>query len=743
MSLYKMPPLLPESMSEKERTAVMREVGAKAEEEFQRDYFKLGEWFERFDALFLLSYCALYFVSHPEGTDPEAEGTLDFYEHYLELLQAFALTRKRSPSAEHLGDEANGLHELMERLGLAMSFRGFAKMDENSAERRRQSSVLSSMRIQTQAVRNWGYADHMKSVTGDLAATVRDEFIDGYGVDPVRLLDTLLSMAQTADDRLNDHLNRAREFYRQGNYTEVASAYIEAFPDTADFDPEELFDFCGRKLKNFKNLLLMHTDLRLSEIYTFDIDDIATTYGETANKKALKTIFDELSMEFGTLHDRNVEHFILDNPVLTKPFIKVDQQTYYSAVIGLMPHCSLRILEQLIQSLSSLEEKYRYRKGRYLEDELENLFRESFPNGKVYRGSTWDNEEGINGENDLTVIVDCVAIVVEAKSGMATPPASRGAPDRFSRTVRELIDNPAEQAHNFIALLKSQRGPVAFLDGNGGINRIDTTGVRYFIPLTVTLENLGSVSNLRDLVEAGISRRQLHELSSVISLTDLMVIFEILDLQSQRIHYLARRREFDAHVRYHGDELDILAFYLDHGLNIGEIEYSANQNFMLSPLSKQLDPYFVAKSSGLSIEKPSLALTPTWRAMLTRMDMALREHWLDASLILLNVPFQDQRKVERGLQRLSRKVKRGKAKMRHNWTTVVTAPHQRQFYAAFYPYIGLLRDERNAIIEDILDQKEARESRGAICIGLDLNHPEVPYAILAARPSPNLFDELL
>ena len=85
------------------------------------------------------------------------------------------------------------------------------------------------------------------------------------------------------------------------------------------------------------------------------------------------------------------------------------------------------------------------------------------------------------------------------------------------------------------------------------------------MPLTVTLEQFGSVSNLRDLVESGISSRKLPELAPVISLTDLMVIFEILDLQSERVHYLARRREINSHVVWFGDELDILAFYLQNG----------------------------------------------------------------------------------------------------------------------------------------------------------------------------------
>ena len=142
--------------------------------------------------------------------------------------------------------------------------------------------------------------------------------------------------------------------------------------------------------------------------------------------KRSNSIFDKLSMQFGELRHQNKEHVILDNPVWGKPFIKLDHSTYFSALIGSMPHYTLGLLERLISEVPGLDEKYRVRKARYLEDELEKLFRESFPSAQIYCGSMWDDGAGTSGENDLTAIVDCVALVVEAKSGLISPPASRG-----------------------------------------------------------------------------------------------------------------------------------------------------------------------------------------------------------------------------------------------------------------------------------------------------------------------------
>ena len=347
---------------------------------------------------------------------------------------------------------------------------------------------------------------------------------------------------------------------------------------------------------------------------------------------------------------------------------------------------------------------------------------------------------GSHGENDVVAIFNTVAIVAEAKSGSISPPASRGAPDRFKRTVKELIDEPARQAYDFIRVLKSLQGPVTFQTKDGSENTIDPRGIRYYVPLTVTLEQFGLVSNLRELVEAGFSTRKLSELAPVISLTDLMVIFEVLDLQSERLHYLARRTEFAIHTNCHGDELDLFSFYLEHGLNIGQLEFEDDGYMFLTMASKQLDPYFLGQDAGRSIDKPGLALTHMWQSILQRLEVSPYENWLDSALLLLNVPHVDQRKFERRFRSLIRQIDRGKVKRPHNWVVLIAGPPEREFFIALFPYKGIDRDVRNSVIAEILEDSSAEQARGAICLGIDLDHNQLPYSAVILRESPDLFD---
>ena len=478
---------------------MLRKAAETASDTFQREYSTISQWFEKYDAFYLLAFCSLYFLSQPEGIDAEVMGKLDFYPHYLEILQAFSLMQDRSFSVQPLGAEADNLHAHMQTMGDAMVMRTIDLGENLKDEELRKRQLLETMRGETASIRNWAYSSYMRKVTHDLANTIGQEFTTLYGVDPSRFTDTLLRLAELADNKLNEHLDRTRAFFRLKNYQDVASSYHTSFPGVAGIDSdgiERVFDLVGRSLPKFKSLLVAHSDLRLPECYTFTLDDIAVAYGDGADKESLRHLFDGLSIEFNELKDQNKEYVILDNPVWRRPFIKSGPDSYFSVIVGLMPHYALSLLEALASSGSSLEKKYRARKAQYLEDELERLLKAGFPRGDVYRGSLWKDQDGNQGENDITVVVDCVAIVVEAKSGFISPPARRGGTARFQHTVKDLIEEPAEQAFRFIRLLKSQPDPHSFNTRRGELNNIDSRTIRYYIPLTVTLEQFGSVGSV-------------------------------------------------------------------------------------------------------------------------------------------------------------------------------------------------------------------------------------------------------
>ena len=337
MSLhYKAPDLL-ESLSRDERVAVIQDIVKCAEREFHQGYFSLGEWFERYDALHLLAYSCTYFLCHPAGVDPEANGGLDFYPHYLEILQAFSLMQERSLSTRPVGPDATELLDLIGTIGQAAIIRGFeANVNQADGDSER-NLVLLNMRTQTMAVRNPGYPHHIRHVALQLAETVREDFAAVHAIDPVQLVECLFHLKEVTMDRLYDHLSRVASALRETSYQKVASAYLESFPEVQDFDAVRLFEITGSDLDSFKAWLMYYSDMGLADCFVFTLDELLDAYGQYADRQTVKNVFDKLAFEFGDLQDFKKEWVLLNNPVWERPFIKIDDETYFLVLGGTYP----------------------------------------------------------------------------------------------------------------------------------------------------------------------------------------------------------------------------------------------------------------------------------------------------------------------------------------------------------------------------------------------------------------------
>jgi hypothetical protein len=748
MKFFKMPRMLPDDLPRETRLEIVRGIGIQAKEKFDLKYPQIAAWFRDYDPLYLLSFCAFYFVSQPEGIDTEVSGKLSFYHHYLEIMQAFALVQERTLTVKPLLGDARRLEQEMQEIGEVMSLRLLSIPHELTAEDELNAYHLrTEMMMQTTAIRNWAYPHQMKRVVFSLATSIKEAFKSVYGVDPVDLMQMLFDLTDERNNLLNAHIDKLRTCLRAGNYKKIIEKYNAAFPENVRIEGtaiEEIWTQAGKKKRNLVGMLFTHADLKLERIYSFTLEDAQSFLKTKVSDEVLERLLDQLSYQFGDLKDFDKEHIVLGNPVLSRPFIHVAKRSYFSAVWGIMPHIALDVLEDLVWDDESMRNTYTKAKADFLELEIERLFRTAFPNASVHRGSLWtDKQTGQDYENDLTVVLDNFALVVEAKSGVVSDPARRGAPKRLFETLRELIEEPSEQALRFINYLERNLEEHSFKTKRGSTNVIDSRKVKYYIPLGVTLSHLGFISsNLKSLINAKVVNKQLEELAPSISLTDLEAIFELLPLEIQKIHYFARRREFEAHMKYTGDELDLLGFYLDNGFNIGDTEYARDLVMNMCLKSKELDPYFIGTSEGKSVVKPELAMTEWWKDLLLTISDKKTEGWVETGFILLNSTKEDQAKFEGMFKKLMLRIKQGKADKLHNWVMFASGPERRRYLIAGYPYTTTEKNVRNGIMGEIISDDNFGKARGCVVIGVQIDRLDYPYSVLMRRASTNLFDTL-
>lgn len=747
MKFFKLPPLLNADVPRERRLEILRAVGKEARNKFDVLYPQTAKWVTEYDPIYVLSMCAFYLFAHPEGIDPEATGRLEFPHHYLELLQAFALCQPRNLTAKPLLDEMSALMKHMEQVGQNISMRHFDIPERFTTERELSGYWLrTEMMAQTTAIRNWAYPHQMRKVLLDLAAAIAPGFEAMHGVNPVHFFAMLLKIPEEVEERLNTHMGKIRQCVAAENYRTIIAAYNAAFPENEPIvgeQVERIWERAGKKRMNLLSMLMVHSDLKLEHIYSFSLDRAHELVGRATDKAALQALIERVSYRFGDLATANREHFILTNPVLARPFISLGDETYFSAVWGVLPHMVLDILEDLVWENEGVRERYTKAKATYLEDELERIVRAGCPSGQVFRGSTWKDATGVEYENDLIVIIDTFAVVFEAKSASVTDPARRGAPGRLAETLRELIEEPSEQGLRFIGLLKGEPAVHHFRTKRGETNVIDSRPIKHYIPIGVTLSHLGFIaSNLKKLIAAGVVEKQLEELAPSINITDLESVFELLPREVEKVHYLARRREFEAHMQYEGDELDLLGFYLDNGFNIGDTEYEQDTVLNMTLKSKELDPYFVGSREGKVVRKPRLAMTEWWDEILSRVSERKFDGWLETGFILLNTTKEDQEQFEAAFKELARQVLDGKASKSHNWIRWESGPKRRLYIIIGYPYLTDDKELRNSILAEAIEGDGTAHARGVAAIGLNMRHPHFPYDILARRAATDLLDTL-
>jgi len=727
-----------------ERLEALRSVGKEAAKNFPKKYKTIQDWFTRYDQAQLLSFAFYHFVISPAGYDEEAvKGSIAFPPYYQELLQAFALTLPRTYKPRPFSEEVQKFRDDFKEIAQLNTSKYFNFPESvKTADDLPIHLLRTEMMMHTTAVRNWSYDHKMKAVTLELAAKISLAFKAHHGFDPVVFLNVLYKMTDEIQERVNVHRLKTVEIMRHTNYEKVVNAYEAQFSveKMSRAEGKHIWEKLGKNLRKLQATFLMHSDLFLEELFTFDYSTLESYAGGNITKEKLKEVFGHISIEFGELADHNPEHFLLGNPVHEKPFIKTSNNTVFSSLWSVMTHFSLGILENFCTQNEVLGKKYNDARAAYLEDEVATLFKTAFPMAEIYAGSKWLGKDGKEYENDLLVIIDKFALVIEAKAGTVSSPAKRGAPDRLFKTLQELIEEPSEQALRFIDYLKDNRTNLSLKVKKGPNNRFNASSLRYFIPLGVTLSHLGMMgSNLKQLINAGVTKKKIEELATSISLTDLQVVFDILPLAAEKIHYLQRRRELEANVLYAGDELDLLAWYLDDGFNLGKEEDRFGL-YQMEMKSKELNNYVIGSANNEKVVKPELQKTKWWKDLLLRIEEKRLPTWLETSYVLLNIPIDAQQEFKRLVDDMEDKMHRGVAEFPHNWILLATAEEDRKFVIAGYCYHDHLKEARNEVMEDILYDKTMAGTKGKLVIAMNIDKMHYPYTVLGGWLSSELFD---
>lgn len=732
-----------------ERLNLLRKVGKDAQKQFEIDYKNLLKWFDEHDQLNLLSFVSYYFFTSKVGDDEEARtGIIEYPPHLQEILQALSLTKERNYEPKpFIGNTPFDLKNSIKEIKKLLELKFFDIPEEVKTEKDLEKHKLRiDFMVNTMAVRGWCYKHQLEKMLFDLCKGIDKEFFEVFGFQPHFIFEIISKLIQSVNLKLRQHQEKIIKFVEQKDYVSVFTIYEKVFPHvikSTNKGREKLFNYFRRDLKQLKAVLISHSDLFLYKIFTFSIEDIDKYLEGQLDKGHIKFIMDRLSLSFGDLKDENIEHFILNNPVQKKPFIKLDsleennEILYYCSILGTVEYLQLEIFESFIKEFPKITKNFSRVKAEYLENSVNNLFKTNFPDAKIFQNVYWVDEKKDRHETDLVVSINDFLFIVESKSGLLTESAKRGATERLFKNLKDLIEEPSYQASKFINYVNSQENQIVIYDKKK--RKQFFLKPKYIIPLGVTLSQFGVNSTiLKKLMKLELFEK-VEGITSSINLNDLEVVFEILESVPQKIHYLQRRKEIEDSIEFIGDEIDLLSMYLENGFNFGKIEKSESHFLDLVLLSKRIDAFITDFYNGLEHKKPTLKLTKWWRDILNFLEERKPQNWLEKSYILLNMPYNDQEKFEELFKKQSEEMLKGNLEDKNNNFLIYKSSSSYRIFALIgYNYLDVEQDVRDQMLLNII-QLEEFDTKGIIVIGNNLNKNIYPYSLLASSPHPQLF----
>lgn len=720
------------SLNSEDLDALALRIGEDGEHRFAEAFAELRERLLLFEPLALLAGLSLYQLTATPGKNTPRIGRDPLYQHHAELLQALILQSRQEefpwmPTFPDLPEFVD-LTDLVSR----MSFVRRIVPADNQAdgERRR---LQENMRLETQALRNWGYPHQMRQISTDLFAPMDDRVYAETGVRLVDLLVMCQRIVEQAYQRIFEHFRRLHPVAKARSIPALCKALSDSLQDAQALEAVLTGLNPGITLADAKEQMLHYFHLLTPDIYTFTPDDFLAAYPNPTDQEALLSVLRRWSLKFGELADQTAQHFFLNNPIWTRPMIRLEGDRFFCPIPDLFHSFGLEMMEAVIRDHPALWEAYGQRRGRYLEDETARLFTEAFPSATIFQGSQWrdPDDPAVEWENDLLVLLDAYLIVVEAKAGRLADRARRGDIASLRREIAELLVHPSQQSSRFAEYLARHPQLHRFNTRRGIENVVDTRAVRRVIRLNVTLNSLGSIGSRWPALNDAEFVAALEDLAPTIALADLLSIFELLDGQCQKLHYLVRRAEFERHAVYDGDEIDLLALYVQTGFNMGEVEFT-RVPLWISDKHESLESFFMHRTTGTVTKRPQFAMSRWWRDLVAMVEERRAPRWTMAGLQLLNVSHQDQFRFERRFKGHQHIVRTCWKNPRHQDMVFGTfGPPQRRQTVVGLAHRCLskaeLRDKIQYAGEVALERTDMQD---VLVIGVNVEEPHPPASII-------------
>lgn len=368
-----------------------------------------------------------------------------------------------------------------------------------------------------------------------------------------------------------------------------------------------------------------------------------------------------------------------NNPLRTNPLLMTEGGRMMLVHDALILPAVRENLEQVLKSTTTWE-VYQAHRGKVLEQRTAQCLNRVLPGSRVWDGFEYfvpatEAESGGEAsrysklvEGDLLLVLGDVALVIEAKAVALAPRARAGDTRRLRNDLTRIVRDAGDQARRLKSILNKDRG---FRLRNG--SWVDLSEIREIHTVAVSLDDLSGVATTTaDLIAAGLLDSA--DIPWTVSLHDLELICEIVELPAAFLLYLRRRRDPEVTIYYTApDELDLFMYFLEAGLYVEPDPARTRQELSFvtkvraadvkrrnrqrrAIITSRTDPldawyYHDRGQSSIPAEKPALQHAPM-KTLAGELQMRGDEAWLSIGAALLSASTRTQTELLHASERL-------------------------------------------------------------------------------------------
>lgn len=693
----------------------------------------LEQTIRKYDPITLIAIVAGYGLVVGAGDDGLAsrDSMVGVEQAHVELLQALIL---QVPKGE-LGmypvtpDVVQKVIEQLEEVSVAFAMSRMTESQVGQSEAESAVSMIQEkLRGHTQMVRNWGFHSQVKTVCRELYSSFDDLLSEKLGFSPSNVVDVFDVMIQIMEQKLSRRFEELSELRQVKKTSDMVLKYHELIGQGLEESNKFMTEIDMRDMSKMQifTMLLAHYDLRMSDNYLIDFNDLAKA--TKLDEKVIRAIVDYFSFESGELNKEKTIFFFLDNPVWHKPILGTESG-YYCILPQLFFSFAMVTLDDLVEQFD--KEGLHRRRALYLETKIESIVKRRFPESHVISGVKWHQGENLY-ETDLIAFIDSHAIIIEAKSQKISKQALRGASERVKRHLKEILVDPGIQSHRLelkIDELRASGGETHDFVDELPVNLNDINKV---LRVSVSLEDFATLqSNLQLFQKTGWIPDDFVACPSM-NLADFETLFDFLEHPVQIIHYLLRRTELQQTRQFTGDELDYMGFYLTTLLNTGTLTEDPSMNIVITDMSEPLDLYYMSKDQGIDVEKPQPKISRWFKDIFKKLEERATPRWSEIGTVLNRFPPDDQYKMSKHIEDLSKIVQRTWQIEGHKNSLIYSPPESSEYALAVVLFKDANGDRRYEFIENAyLMALEPEHVKYCLVIAVNIDCSDFPYHYIA------------